>query len=153
MTHWHVWYTAAAVCGYWFWVWLLVLDRWWSSSTRAVHRSTDCEISASDSSQQFTHSLHQPHVRHSSTYLVTCLLPFCSAFSALTLLVGRQEGHPACRKLSGGVLAWLSVSSEMQICIWPSWCHCHTLSLDSVKSRLVLPFCYRLTWVVPDEGH
>jgi len=26
-------------------------------------------------------------------------------FSALTLLVGRQEGHPACRKLSGGVLA------------------------------------------------
>ena len=27
-------------------------------------------------------------------------------FSALTLLVGRQEGHPACKKLSGGVLAW-----------------------------------------------
>jgi len=32
-----------------------------------------------------------------------------SAFSALTLLVGRQEGHPACKNLSGGVLAWLSV--------------------------------------------
>jgi len=35
------------------------------------------------------------------------------AFSALTLLVGQQEGHqeghPACKKLSGGVLAWLSV--------------------------------------------
>jgi len=30
-------------------------------------------------------------------------------FSALTLLVGWQEGHPACKKLSGGVLAWLSV--------------------------------------------
>jgi len=28
------------------------------------------------------------------------------AFSALTLLVGRQDGHPACKKLSGGVLAW-----------------------------------------------
>ena len=27
------------------------------------------------------------------------------AFSALTLLVGRQEGHPACKKQSGGVLA------------------------------------------------
>jgi len=27
------------------------------------------------------------------------------AFSALTLLVGRQEGHPACKKLSGGMLA------------------------------------------------
>ena len=28
------------------------------------------------------------------------------SFSALTLLVGRQEGHPACEKLNGGVLAW-----------------------------------------------
>ena len=42
------------------------------------------------------------------------------AFSALTLLVGRQEGHPACKKHSGGVLAWLSVWSEVQTCIWPS---------------------------------
>jgi len=25
-------------------------------------------------------------------------------FSALTLLVGQQEEHPACKKLSGGVL-------------------------------------------------
>ena len=32
-----------------------------------------------------------------------------------TLLVGRQEGHPACKKLSGGVLAWFSVWSEMQM--------------------------------------
>ena len=31
-----------------------------------------------------------------------------------------QEGHPACKKLSGGVLAWLSVWSEVQTCIWPS---------------------------------
>jgi len=29
--------------------------------------------------------------------------------SALMLLVGQQEGHPACKKLSGGVVAWLSV--------------------------------------------
>jgi len=29
----------------------------------------------------------------------------------------RQEGHPACKNLSGGVLAWLSVWSEMQACI------------------------------------
>ena len=65
------------------------------------------------------------------------------------LLVGRQEGYPACKKLSGGVL---SVWSEVQTCIWPSWCHCHSLSLASVKSRFVLPFWYRLTWVVPDKG-
>ena len=71
--------------------------------------------------------------------------------SALTLLVGRQKGHPACKKPSGGVLAWLSVWSKVQTCIWPSRCHCHSLSLASVKSRLVLPFWYRLTWVVPEK--
>jgi len=30
-----------------------------------------------------------------------------------------KEGHPACKKLSGGVLAWLlSVWSEVQTCMW-----------------------------------
>jgi len=38
-------------------------------------------------------------------------------FSALTLLIGRQEGHPACKKQSGGVLVWLSVWSKVQTCI------------------------------------
>jgi len=41
------------------------------------------------------------------------------AFSALTLLVGQQEWHPACKKLSGGVLASLSAWSEVQTC-WSS---------------------------------
>ena len=49
-----------------------------------------------------------------------CMSAAFAAFSALTLLVGRQEGHLACKKLSGGVLAWLSVWSEVQTCIWPS---------------------------------
>ena len=35
------------------------------------------------------------------------------AFSALTLLVGRQEGHPACKKLSGEVLVWLVICLEL----------------------------------------
>jgi len=74
------------------------------------------------------------------------------AFSALTLLAGRQEGHPACKKLSTGVLAWLSVWSEVQTRIWPSWCDCYSLSLASVKSRLVLPFWYRLTRLVLEKG-
>ena len=51
--------------------------------------------------------------------MVTVLVNQC-AFSALTMLVGRQEGHPACRKLSDWVLAWLSVWSKVQTCIWPS---------------------------------
>jgi len=43
------------------------------------------------------------------------------AFSALTLLVGWQEGHAAYKKLSGEVLVWLSVWSEVQmIAVWSS---------------------------------
>jgi len=51
----------------------------------------------------------------------------------LTLLVGWQEGHPACKKLSGGMLVWLSVWGEVQICIWLRWCHCHSLFLAPVN--------------------
>ena len=68
------------------------------------------------------------------------------------MLVEGQEGHPVCKKLSGGVLEWLSVWSKVQTCIRPSGCHCHSLSLASVKSKLVLPFWYRLARVVPDKG-
>jgi len=45
---------------------------------------------------------------YNSCYFVI-IIAFDYAFSALTLLVGRQGGHPACKKLSGGVLAWLVV--------------------------------------------
>jgi len=55
-------------------------------------------------------------------------------------------------KNCGGVLAWLCVWSKVQTCTWLSWCHCYSLSLASVKSRLVLPFWYRLTQVVPEKG-
>ena len=74
-----------------------------------------------------------------------------SAFSALTLLVGRQEGHPACKKLSGEVLAWLSVWSEVQTCICPADATA-THSLASVQSRLVLPFWYWPTQVDLEKG-
>jgi len=53
---------------------------------------------------------------------------FLSHCSALMLLVGRQEGHLAGKKLSGGVLVWLSVWGKVQICIWPSWRHCQSMS-------------------------
>jgi len=32
------------------------------------------------------------------------------------------------------MLAWLSVWGEVKICIWPSRCHCHSLSLAPVDS-------------------
>ena len=70
--------------------------------------------------------------------------------SALTLLVGWQEGHPACKNWVVG--CW---------CGYQSWARCRlaygpadalplTVSCLS-KFRLVLPFLYRLTWVVPDK--
>ena len=38
------------------------------------------------------------------------------AFSALTLLVGRQEGHPACKKLSGaGVVICLERGADLHM--------------------------------------
>ena len=81
----------------------------------------------------------------SCLYCAVFILPYilcCSpriAFSALTLLVGWQEGHPACKKLSGGVLAWLSVWSECILAYGPADAtatHC----LAPVKSRLVFTF-------------
>ena len=65
--------------------------------------------------------------------------------------LGGRKGIRPVKKLSGGVLAWLFLWSDVQTCIWPSWCHCHSLSLASVKSRLVSPFWYRLTWVIPEK--
>ena len=53
-------------------------------------------------------------------YIFFYTFTFTSAFSALMLLVGQQEGHPACKKLSGEVLAWLSVWSKVQTCICSS---------------------------------
>ena len=64
-------------------------------------------------------------------------------------LGGRKGIQPVKTEWWGaGVFVW----SEVQTCIWPSWCHCHSLSLDSVKSTLVLPFWYWLTLVVPVKG-
>jgi len=47
--------------------------------------------------------------------------------------LGSRKGIRPVKQLSGGVLAWLSVWGEVQICIWPSWCHCHSLSLAAVN--------------------
>ena len=54
--------------------------------------------------------------------------PFClRCFDAVG---GWQEGHPVCKKLSCGMLAcWVKV----QTCTWPTWCHCHSLSLVPVN--------------------
>jgi len=48
--------------------------------------------------------------------LIKGLNEWKEAFSALMLLVGWQEGHPACKKLSGGMLAWLCVCHSGSRC-------------------------------------
>jgi len=71
------------------------------------------------------------------------IMPVKLAISALKLLVGRHEGHPACKKLTGGMLAWLSVCGKVQICICPADA---TLTVScSSKSRLVLPSGFYLS--------
>jgi len=84
------------------------------------------------------------------TSILTGTFIYClQCFDTVSWAAGR---HPVCEKLSGGVLAWLSLWNKVHTYIWPSWCHCHSMSLASMKSRLVLPFWYRLTWVVSDKG-
>ena len=66
-------------------------------------------------------------------YFMVCFFAFflnwlskcLQCFDAVGWATGRASG--LWKNLSGGVLAWLSVWSEMQTCIWPSWCHCHSL--------------------------
>ena len=58
--------------------------------------------------------------------------------SVQTCWLGGRKGIRPVKKLSGRVLAWLSAWSDVHTCIWSSWCHCHSLSLAPVKSRLVL---------------
>jgi len=64
-----------------------------------------------------------------------------SHFSALTLLVGQQEGHPAC-KLSGGMMAWLCLGQGADLHTAQLMPLPLTISCSS-KSRLILPswFC------------
>ena len=102
----------------------------------------------------------------SSTAQLRLLRRYCStacvAFSALRCLQCFElpsvlwrcwlGGRKGIRPVKNWVLAWLSVWSEVQTCIWSSWCHCHSLSLAPVKSRLVLPFWYRPTQVVREKG-
>ena len=51
------------------------------------------------------------------------------AFSALTLLVGRQEGHPACKKLSGEVLRGYLSGARCKLAYGPA---------DTTASRCLL---------------
>ena len=74
------------------------------------------------------------------------------AFSALTLLLGWQEGHPACKKLSGGGWHGYLSRARCRLAYNPADATATHRLFGSVKSRLVLPFWCRLTRVVLDKA-
>ena len=63
----------------------------------------------------------------------------------MTLLAGQQEGHPACKKLSGEVLAWLSVSCFCKIQIG------FTFRVVPEKGPLNGCVCARITELLTEE--
>jgi len=89
-------------------------------------------------------------ISHCSSLSVLHILKAFSLCSVAAVLCNcwRQEGHPACKKTEWrgtGMVICLEQGADLHMAqLMP-------LSLASVKSRLVLPFWYRLTWVVPEK--
>jgi len=93
-----------SVCNYWCQVVICVHN---------CHRSVYAWISLLQASLQ------------TSTHTWQHLFYFCVPPSVLwRCWLGGRKGIRPVKNLSGWVLAWLCVWSEMQTCIWPSWCHC-----------------------------
>jgi len=91
------------------------------------------------------------HLLQWPLYVSSSMLTLLIAFSALTLLVEWQEWHLACNKTEwwdACVVMCLDQGADLhmaQLMPLPLTISC------SNKSRLVLTFCCRLTWVVPDK--
>jgi len=111
----------------------------WSIKTSFLHPPPDSQGKGTDTSTLLRIQFHR-HCKHTNTailwpfYRSTCVMPP----ALLTLMTGRQEEHPACKKLSDEVLAWWS---EVQmICIWSSSCHCHPITFCIIKIQIGLTF-------------
>jgi len=94
-----------------------------------------------------THTVHS-HCINGHCHFPTNLGPGQSYnVSALTLLVGRQEGYPAVK-----TEWWGTGRSKVQvICMWSSWCHCHPIISCSSKIQNGLPWRCWLTQVVLEK--
>jgi len=76
------------------------------NATESAHRWTDTQTYAQTQSGFIVcPNLYAMAMEQIISDFVFTVLFHFFAFSALTLLIGRQEGHPACKKLSGGMLA------------------------------------------------
>jgi len=109
-------------------MWLLCIDNCWCK-----YMTTYCHI-------------YDVSALPSGAWSVLALLPVYPQFLYLLNF---------CKKTEWWGVGMVSVWSEVQICISPSWCHCHLLSLAPVNpdcfTRMVLLFWHRLTRVVLEK--
>jgi len=139
MWNWHIWWACKTSCSRNFSHWFLVVKlMWWKCETKLF-------ISLPPAAEH-AHHLSRWHVVYSPHEVLTVI----SFNSALTLLVEWQEGHPACKKLSDGMLVWLCLGQGADMHMAQLMSLPFTISCSS-KSRLVLPFWYWLTCVVLDK--
>ena len=73
-------------------------------------------------------------------------------FSALTLLVRHQEGHPAFKNWVVGCWHGYLSAARCRLAYGPSDATVPLTVSSLVKSRYVSPFLYWLIWVVPEKG-
>ena len=98
--------------------------------------------------QNTTYLIHIEHYRQKISFFTLIILPPVLLPSLLwRCWLGSRKGIQPVKKFSGGMLAWLCVWVKVQICIWPRWCHCHSLYLAPVNPhRVYLP---GFTFLVP----
>jgi len=77
------------------------------AKTEHTSASTDCFLCNTLTTPCRVHTIHWQTTCIPWVSLPTTDDAVSPAFSALILLVGQQERHLACKKLSGGVLAWV----------------------------------------------
>jgi len=80
-----------------------------------------------------------------NSLFISSYIMYKAAYSALMLLVGWQQGHPACKNWV--VSYWHGYLSGVR-CVW---CHCHPIISCSSKIQNGLPFWCWLTQVVLEK--
>jgi len=64
------------------------------------------------------HLIHKKPLKTTGLNIITCTMSILCAFSALMLLVGQQEGHPACKKTEwwgAGVVVCLEQGADLHM--------------------------------------
>jgi len=89
------------------------------------HRVSKCILLISSKSMNFFLALRQFGLSK-QLLIYTPLVLWCC-------WLGNRKGICLVKNLNGGMLVWLCVWGEVQICIWPSWCHYHSLFLVPVN--------------------